>query len=648
MIANSPTSIENQIDSFLEQFKRSASRAMEDNARGSYNASSSISRSRSGNLDLEVLEAARRRHIHKLNIHYMTYVEHKKPNRSVIQPWNPHYGNSSKRRSPYRVSCFFFFYLSTMERKQSAGIKKEENNKKLGVDRNDHREAMAEASDEEAVELAEESMAPVLKQKKSKVVKESKYESTKLEDNVAQVLQRFKRGCECQDDQCFKGLNPEAVYRHRLNIAELTKAEHDMYLMGVTMACLANPNQTARHTERRRLRAQYVYQGRRVCLDAFLYLENCTHYQIKRIRKHLVTHGVTPRVHGNHGKIPHNTFSLDIYQIATEFLKSFIKEQEINQKAIKTSIKNSTAIHLPAEITRKTVHDLYKDYCKKLSPTIKVMGYSTFRRFMKVQFPHIKFAKLEFVIRPQQNQSSVEAEITETETEPEATESLHFITENADMIPIVIATNDIEHYNDSNAYFITPTHKLHGELKDVESMTGEIENGDLAVRDVADLLQHQYAIITGGKTREGCPIITFPDNGNFHNLTDLDYQRLMLYLTSVPTLQEADLGFHLIIDRRTDKWNSVKTVLIKISAFFPGLVHVAYVLRPVGFLQKAISEVSNKLFREDFKFRVIVLANVTELHDFIDKDQLTEQLGGDLPYCHTTWIQNRIIHLLVA
>lgn len=28
-------------------------------------------------------------------------------------------------------------------------------------------------------------------------------------------------------------------------------------------------------------------------------------------------------------------------------------------------------------------------------------------------------------------------------------------------------------------------------------MTGEIENGDLAVRDVADLLQPQYAIITG-------------------------------------------------------------------------------------------------------------------------------------------------------
>ncbi|XP_031842251.1 guanine nucleotide exchange factor DBS isoform X1 [Nomia melanderi] len=180
------------------------------------------------------------------------------------------------------------------------------------------------------------------------------------------------------------------------------------------------------------------------------------------------------------------------------------------------------------------------------------------------------------------------------------------------------------------------------DAEDVESMTGEIENGDLAIRDVADLLQSQYAIIAGGKTREGCPIITFPDNGNFHNLSELDYQRLMLYLTSVPTLQEADLGFHLIIDRRNDKWNSVKTVLLKISGFFPGLVHIAYVLRPAGFLQKAISEVTNKFFREDFKFRVIFLANVAELHEFIETDQLTEQLGGTLPYCHHTWIQNRI------
>jgi hypothetical protein len=100
-------------------------------------------------------------------------------------------------------------------------------------------------------------------------------------------------------------LNAELVYRHRLNIAELTKAEQDMYLMGVTMASITNPETTVKQKERQRLRAQYVYHGKKVCLDAFLYLENCTHYQLKRIRKHVMTHGVVPRIHGNQGVHSH-------------------------------------------------------------------------------------------------------------------------------------------------------------------------------------------------------------------------------------------------------------------------------------------------------------------------------------------------------
>lgn len=113
----------------------------------------------------------------------------------------------------------------------------------------------------------------------------------------------------------------------------------------------------------------------------------------------------------------------------------------------------------------------------------------------------------------------------------------------------------------------------------------------LSIGDVADLLHPQYAIITGGRSREGCPIITFPDHNNFHMLTEHDYEKLISYLTSVPTyvanhfnsteipisiklsssflwlfrLQEADLGFNLIIDRRKDRWTSVKAVLLRIS-----------------------------------------------------------------------------------
>lgn len=88
----------------------------------------------------------------------------------------------------------------------------------------------------------------------------------------------------------------------------------------------------------------------------------------------------------------------------------------------------------------------------------------------------------------------------------------------------------------------------------------------LHIADVADLLHPQYAIITGGRSNDfGSPLITFPDHNNFHLLSDRDYQRLIQYLIGVTSLQDADLGFQLIIDRRKTSWASVKTVLVKIS-----------------------------------------------------------------------------------
>ncbi|EAL41713.3 AGAP007723-PA [Anopheles gambiae str. PEST] len=118
--------------------------------------------------------------------------------------------------------------------------------------------------------------------------------------------------------------------------------------------------------------------------------------------------------------------------------------------------------------------------------------------------------------------------------------------------------------------------------------------------------------------------------------------KLMLYLTSVPSLSEADLGFNLIIDRRKDRWAAVKAVLLKISIYFPAIVHFVFVIRPAGFLQKAISEVSNKFFKDEFRFRVIVCATLEELYDYVCRSQLTIELGGELAYSHHDWIQQRI------
>lgn len=200
---------------------------------------------------------------------------------------------------------------------------------------------------------------------------------TALESSVSEVSLRLAAGCECQG-VCFKNMQAESVYRHRLNIAELTKQEHDMYLMGVTMACLSNRTETNRHKERIRQRAVYVFQGKRVCLDAFIYLENVTQYHLKRIRRHVMVNGVTPRVHGNVRKKPHNALSLDLYKFAENFVKSELTQHtnDLNKSII---VMNEPRINL------------YQKFRANCPIDEKLMSYSTFRHFLKKQFPHVRF-----------------------------------------------------------------------------------------------------------------------------------------------------------------------------------------------------------------------------------------------------------------
>ncbi|XP_036105609.1 guanine nucleotide exchange factor DBS isoform X6 [Molossus molossus] len=109
------------------------------------------------------------------------------------------------------------------------------------------------------------------------------------------------------------------------------------------------------------------------------------------------------------------------------------------------------------------------------------------------------------------------------------------------------------------------------------------------------------------------------------------------------SLQDAGIGFILVIDRRQDKWTSVKASVLRIAASFPANLQLVLVLRPTGFFQRTLSDLAFKFNRDDFKMKVpvIMLSSVPELHGYIDKSQLTEDLGGTLDYCHTRWLCHR-------
>uniref|UniRef100_A0A8C3AE02 MCF.2 cell line derived transforming sequence like n=1 Tax=Cyclopterus lumpus TaxID=8103 RepID=A0A8C3AE02_CYCLU len=108
-------------------------------------------------------------------------------------------------------------------------------------------------------------------------------------------------------------------------------------------------------------------------------------------------------------------------------------------------------------------------------------------------------------------------------------------------------------------------------------------------------------------------------------------------------LSSTGVGFILVIDRRQDRWAAVKGTLLRIAGSFPGNLRLVLVLRPTTLLQRTLSDILFKFNKDEFKMKVpvIMLSSITELHSYIERSQLTLELGGTQDYCHEKWISHR-------
>ncbi|CAF3903341.1 unnamed protein product [Rotaria magnacalcarata] len=134
------------------------------------------------------------------------------------------------------------------------------------------------------------------------------------------------------------------------------------------------------------------------------------------------------------------------------------------------------------------------------------------------------------------------------------------IIQDDDSQTIVTEQNDIDRQSDSSDFDIIQS------IDDINNVKEEhvCQETSLCVLSTADLLRERLAFVTGG-TSHNCPILTFPDNPQIE-LTQDKYKKLVAYLTQVPSENERQLGFVLVIDRRLDRWVAVKSIMAFIEA----------------------------------------------------------------------------------
>ncbi|XP_073701623.1 guanine nucleotide exchange factor DBS isoform X2 [Garra rufa] len=190
----------------------------------------------------------------------------------------------------------------------------------------------------------------------------------------------------------------------------------------------------------------------------------------------------------------------------------------------------------------------------------------------------------------------------------------------------------------------TVVQELQRRLSNVAHSIDEImqkESSPLLAADIVTELKKQFAFLSGGRGQDGSPIIIFPEFPSFCEIGDQEFRNVLTYLTSIPSLSAAGVGFIVVIDRRRDRWTCLKGTLLRISGWFPANLRLVLVLRPSAILQRTLSDVFFKLHKDDFKVPVIMLSSLADLHSYIERSQLTQELGGSQYYCHKTWISHR-------
>ncbi|XP_033616150.1 proto-oncogene DBL isoform X15 [Fukomys damarensis] len=151
------------------------------------------------------------------------------------------------------------------------------------------------------------------------------------------------------------------------------------------------------------------------------------------------------------------------------------------------------------------------------------------------------------------------------------------------------------------------------------------------------------AFLSGGQGKDNAWIITFPENCNFKCIPEEVIAKVLTYLTSIVRQNEPNSQFTLIVDRRLDTWSSLKISLQKISASFPGNLHLILVLRPTSFLQRTFTDIGFRFSQEEFMLKLpaiesfaLTVKEMAQMLQSFGTELAESELPDDMPSIQET------------
>ena len=225
----------------------------------------------------------------------------------------------------------------------------------------------------------------------------------------------FFEGSPCYDDV-------NTLVACRMNMAELSHNDLDMIVMGHLQQLRANSSSTMKtkhHSAKDRTRAsmKYCLFGKQVCRNTFLFAFNMGIKQYKNLCKHYDENGFVPPVHGNVGKRPSNSYSVEDEKKAVDFIKNFADIHAMPLPGRMPRMKDYTVMMLPSDVTK---HNIWKSYVTScVESASNPVSLTKFKEIWNMYLPQISVMKIasDLCVTCQNNNNLIMKSVNCTEEE---------------------------------------------------------------------------------------------------------------------------------------------------------------------------------------------------------------------------------------
>lgn len=220
------------------------------------------------------------------------------------------------------------------------------------------------------------------------------------------VREIYEKGCGCSrgpdKSSCVKAIPQSTAANYRYSVMELTKPERDLVILGqlsahrtreevIPTSHAYSRKRSVDHGRKFRPSCKFFFADYPICRKTFCFLHCIGESQYESLCKHLEENGVSSRVHGNTGNVPHHALGFEERVRIKNFIENAAISRGLPLPGRLPNAKDFRVTLLPSETTKTS---LWRDYVAAAGEEgRKPCGITCFKDTWQSTIPDVKIMK---------------------------------------------------------------------------------------------------------------------------------------------------------------------------------------------------------------------------------------------------------------